>query len=49
MSEPLETVCGICKAPAGQDCTNVSPKSPPLNRRFHNERVTAFMHKERNG
>lgn len=47
--EPLDTHCGICGAPKGKDCRNVSPKSPPLNRRFHTERVQAFMHKARNG
>ena len=45
--EPLETHCNICGAKTGQDCRNVSLKSPPLNRRFHLERETAFMHKER--
>lgn len=47
--DPLETHCGVCGAPKGVDCRNVSPKSPPLNRRFHMERETAGMHKTRNG
>jgi hypothetical protein len=47
--EPLETHCGVCGAVKGEDCRNVSPKSPPLNRRFHLERETAGMHPRRNG
>jgi hypothetical protein len=49
VGEPADTHCGICGAVKGEDCRNVSPKSPPLNRRFHTERVQAFMHKARNG
>lgn len=45
--EPLGTHCNICGAKTGQDCHNVSVKSPPLQRRFHTERVQAFLHKER--
>jgi hypothetical protein len=49
VGEPLQTHCGICGAGRGEDCRNVSSKSPPLNRQFHLERETAGMHKARNG
>lgn len=47
--DPLNTLCGICGAEKDQPCRPISPKSPPLNREFHRERVEAKMHKARNG
>jgi len=47
IQEALKTHCLICGVQAGVLCRNVSPKSPPLNRPVHGERVTAKMHKSR--
>jgi hypothetical protein len=46
---PLQTHCGICGAVKGEPCRPISLKSPPLNREFHMERETAFLHPRRNG
>lgn len=44
----LETHCGMCHAPRGVPCRPVAPGGV-LTAPMHCERVTATMHKRRNG